>query len=189
MKIRTSYVSNSSSSSFLIICKNFSEFDKFKVFDGYETFKEDFDKSSEEEAINWLASEFYLYIMAWDVTHKGNSSMAEIYADVLSSSKLISLLYSTELPAEAREIFIHTTNELSLMHCKNSDTSEYISNLDCRAFGKAFLEAFKSAGYTLKALEYCDHDETEAYMEHNFMPFLQLNPESKLQQVYCRNEH
>lgn len=49
MKIRHGYVSNSSSSSFLILYNNENEFDKFKSFEGYYTFIKDLKKEQKKD--------------------------------------------------------------------------------------------------------------------------------------------
>ena len=54
MKIRTNYVSNSSSSSFLIIYNDINDFNKLEKFDCYKTFINDINESKEDESKNFI---------------------------------------------------------------------------------------------------------------------------------------
>lgn len=56
MKIRNGYVSNSSSSSFLIIFKNIFEFCDFHTFSHYKMFEDDLRNATEESGVNHLES-------------------------------------------------------------------------------------------------------------------------------------
>ena len=54
MKIRTSFISNSSSSSFLIIYKCINSFDKFKLFDCFERFKTDLINAKDNNGLEYI---------------------------------------------------------------------------------------------------------------------------------------
>lgn len=193
MKIRANYVSNSSSSSYLVLCRNFEEFNKFKVFEMYERFKEDFDNSKKEDVISWLRTELYSYFYYLHQVNKHESGhLNDLWQDALRSNNAMELVYLDNALAETQKIIHeHRKNMYDLIKSSTSEEVEeyYEESINYEAIAKTLYKELRNLGYTIASFEYCDHDDDESYMEHAFMPFLARNPEVQYQQVFTRNEH
>lgn len=193
MKVRTGFVSNSSSSSFLIVCKDFSEFDKFKCFIDYDVFKEDYNDSSEEDAKIWIETEFkdLFYNRIYVAKHK-NDSMYSFYSDMYNKNNIWDLMFSEADNAVDHGLCTSYMNKVSMYiwEDKVEEAEEFVRNdIDYGQLTDILMRQLKERGFTLRAVSYEDHSEVGSYMEHQFMPFLSYNPESEYKQVYRRNEH
>lgn len=196
MKVRTGFVSNSSSSSFLIVCKDFKEFDKFKVFTDYAVFAEDYNDSSEEDARRWIETEFQdlFYACIYAAKHK-NDSMHSSYFNMYNKNNIVNLVDLAYVAADrvvGQELFTSYMNKVSkyIWEDKVEEAERFVSqDIDYCQLADILMKQLKERGFTLRALTYEDHSEVGAFMEHHFMPFLSYNPESEYKQVYRRNEH
>lgn len=194
MKVRTGFVSNSSSSSFLIVCKDFSEFDKFKCFIDYDVFKEDYNDSSEEDAKIWIETEFkdYFYNLVYAAKHK-NDYMRSFYLDRHDDNNIVDLLFTeNKYYDQSNALFTSYMNKINgyIRDDKVEEAEAFVRNdVDYDQLTDALMKKHKDKGFTLRAVSYEDHSEVGSYMEHQFMPFLSYNPESEYKQVYRRNEH
>lgn len=193
MKIRSGFVSNSSSSSFLIVCKDFSEFDKFKCFIDYDVFKEDYDDSNEDDARLWIETEFkdLFYNRIYVAKHK-NDSMFNSYYNMYEKNNICNLVYLEADKEVDNKLFTSYMNKINgyIWDDKIEEAEEFVRNdVDYCKLADILMKQLKERGFTLRALTYEDHSEVGAYMEHHFMHFLSYNPESKYKQVYRRNEH
>lgn len=194
MKIRSGFVSNSSSSSFLIVCKDFSEFDKFKNFIDYEVFKEDYNNSSEEDARLWIETEFkdYFYNLIYAAKHK-NDSMHRFYLDMYDKNNIVDLLFIEDrYHDQSNDLFTSYMNKVNgyIIDDKVDEAERFVHNdIDYSQLTEVLMRKLKDKELMLRAVSYEDHSEVGSYMEHHFMPFLSHNPESNYKQVYRRSEH
>lgn len=85
MKIRQGFVSNSSSSSFLIAYKDTKDFDRFSSFKGFDIFKKDMEAAEEfdEEAVkaflvSKLKTYFYSLYTTWDEFGEEKENLNEL---------------------------------------------------------------------------------------------------------------
>lgn len=201
MKIRASYVSNSSSSSYLIICKSFEEFDKFKVFKGYDTFMKDLQKSRERSALDWIAAEiralFYCRFRA--ACAPATMTSSNIYDTYIARNNTYELThYAIEYSDQPERCVKTQQAEIALGYIITSTDSneerkqkceDFIDSLNYEELAKEVLDSIKNKGYNLRSIRYEDDLELGYYMEHYFMPFLAQNPEAEKQQVFTRSEH
>ena len=196
MKIRAGFVSNSSSSSFLVVCKDFKEFDKFKVFTDYAVFAEDYNDSSEEDARLWIEIEFkdLFYHLIYAAKHK-NDSMHSFYSAMYNKNNIADLVDLAYVAADSAVDQEHFTSYMNKVHKyiwedKVEEEERFVSNyIDYCQLADILMKQLKERGFTLRALTYEDHSDVGSFMEHHFMPFLSYNPKSEYKQVYRRNEH
>jgi heme oxygenase len=205
MKIRTNYVSNSSSSSFLVICHN-KEYDfiKFKEFNGYDVFMKDIQVTNEKEAKEFIAS-FLMNHYYHEHMKYLKKKLPDINLDDLS---YIDYLFEISGIDDSKYWnIIQETNRIgSNFWIENEDNLEtnkilneirkyedsYYENKDnkCKIteIANEIFDNLKSKGVFVEFIRYEDDTKQGAYMEQGFMPFLNANPEKNYCIISC-SEH
>ena len=185
MKNRTNYVRNISSSSYLIIVRNFEEFDKFKVLNGYETFKEDFSKSTEEGALDWIAEEiaWLLYCLFRSYFEK-NEKERKRYDRAAGDSEVFVLTHYTKDSKCNKTREAQARLKMTCMTDCEAKCIDILESLDYKELAKEVLDDINNSGYTVRSLTYADNSDLGCYMAHDFMQFLARNPEAEKQQVF-----
>lgn len=209
MKIRSNYVSNSSSSSFVVIYKSIEDdFKKFDGFDGYYTFVKDLHYSKTENAekaiCDHLDNFYYLNYSQWLYNNferlerfERKISCCFDWLDFLfEKSKVDSGEYYDLIVEANRNGFEFWNKNKDKL---NSDNVSYIQYRESyydnsqvknkiEKIGKKIICGLKANGYRLDFVRYSDDSREGCYMETKFMPFLRCNPD-KQYEVIVQNEH
>ena len=188
MKIRNGYVSNSSSSSFLVIYKQESDFDKFKEFDGYQDFMDDL-YGEDSSGFDFIVSviDDYLYTMKSNfvnlITQQKNPNYFE---DIYARNIWIDLPY--DFKYEDKSIMRKVEKLRKSSQISVEELEKCYRGFNVEKDAKKFVDFLKEKGYKIKAMDYGDDTERGAFMEHRFMPFLAKSPEGNFE-IYIINNH
>ena len=207
MKIRNGFVSNSSSSSFLISYKDLEDFKKFEGFKGYDQFFQDLLNNENLELrckdhilesirmciwrmVDNVTNEFcpsnYSYI---DMNYNDLYDLLcvlNIKTNEIPSLKMISD-YRMNLVLHARDLpksygYSKTYNELEKYSVKIRPTDEDLLKLTNEIYN-----VLTSKGKASQ-ITYEDDSEFGDYMEHGFMPFISQNPERSYE-IHTMSQH
>lgn len=208
MKIRNGYVSNSSSSSFMIVYKNINDFIKLKMFDGYNTLINDIKNNNLNDFVTYISSMLYmgLYTVyeAYTKDELEPPIQWEIY-DLFDMCKL-----SNESTNKLEQSYckkMHEINKLGF-EFKNKTANysikekydaihDYMQNFysndrkiknECKKIAEKIVKRLKMKNYKIAILRYEDHDSLGSYMEHQFMPFVKINPDRKYE-IWSSSNH
>ena len=193
MKMRNGYVSNSSSSSFLVVYDNLEDFAPFRLFEkGYNCLMHDIPSSTDEDVIgfieSFIANYFYGLKEVYEKELYTNDNSGNAHFDFNYSNQWNTFSYILNIPygilnekVIALELAADESMEaLNIAYEKIED--EGYRNEAEKIFG-ILKENFKMA-----AIEYEDHSDIGSYMEHDFMPFISHNPDGKFK-VFVQNNH
>jgi hypothetical protein len=196
MKIRNSFVSNSSSSSFVVIYKSDNDFIKFDRFKGYQEFINDLNNSNikdAEVAISEHLKEFY-YNTYFKFTHeeyyKNDSRMVFNFdwLDFLFEESKVddkewwNIIQETNLKGSefwmANKENLNANNpEYVKYHDGYWNDKETEAKMKIKDIAKQIVKGLKDNGYNLGWMRYHDDTNEGYYMETGFMPFIKCNPE------------
>lgn len=188
MKVRNGYVSNSSSSSFLVIYKDESDFDKFKSFNGFDEFISDLASSDKKEVFSFLNTEaqsvLYDFYDAFIKEMEGyNNHLMD-----LSRTTWNDLTYDFEYKDTILQKKIRVLKKGFEEGKSKEEMEELFYKQKTNREVKKLVEHVENKGWKLGVVEYEDDTKFGAYMETKFMPFLARNPEDDFY-VYIMNCH
>ena len=197
MKIRTNFVSNSSSSSFLVVVNDSKVLEKFSQFNGYDCLKKDMGNSTPKKVHDFLkrllfeglADEAYDYYCACIDENNGGryeNSLANLMefvggdAEEKYEALVMDIMNKVKKAAEANEGKKRSwwfTDMVNIVH-GHDDALEEIASLISKQFDQS----------KVSVVGYEDHSDEGCYMEHYFMPFVMRVPEKGLK-VFRLDEH
>lgn len=215
MLIRNGWVSNSSTSSFVVIYDDAHQFDKLATFDGYRTFLEDLNKAIDPERPVWvLAAELGAAVYETKESYiSGRYRAPDYVVDELLED------YNVD-DTEYRELFSKVCKKArELDEANPEDKREYEHQLNgwfyrdfgkevysvCEDLAKRLVEAIRKSGKKITAITYGNDDCKDywerftepqndldtvngAYMEGEFVPWVASMPNRKYT-VIIHREH
>lgn len=167
MKVRKGFVSNSSSSSFLVCYKSDEDLKRFLPFNGAKEFLNDIKECSDKKALELLKDclEDSRTYLEWD-RNAGKEGFCSNYFEASPAKKLF---YSD----------LMSTADFCLLYGDSSEAKES----DYSRVAKHILKTLKKKYSEIRFVEYgndISDREIEYYMEFDFMNFLASDPEKKI---------
>lgn len=190
MKQRGGFVSNSSSSSFLLCYNDKSDFDVLKNYEGYETFMDDLAPGNEQAIVEFLHDqcESDLYSYRWYVESKNRGSISFVFHRD-ASLELSEMCEKLGCQSEEINNVIKEGTDLIEKDCENLDY-DGISKIATK-FAKLVYDGIKGKWKNLGIVGYSDNDgDFHGYMEHEFMSGIVPSHESSSNyKIVIKNEH
>jgi hypothetical protein len=211
MKIRTGYVSNSSSSSFLVVYHEITDFVRFSLFDYFSRFISDVQKSEEKHVI------MYMEYAIREFLHSKYNGLEHIYTDYehFHSSDIDSWIDLVVQYEYRDDIVDSIVNKMSKMLKDAKADNECIESTEHPIWDKVyhviydsedlikeeatkFVQYLKDKGYKLAVVIYgsdvaSDDDvynyDLHCYLESGLLPMMEKNPDADKFGVYSQSHH
>ena len=185
MKIRTNYVSNSSSSSFLVAYNDISAFDSIKKYKGYKEFISDVEGEAcddESKVKDFFVNKYHeiLDSYMWNVRDRNILWKKESPTDEF---KALCRKFGCEDDEDVQDAYIEGVQNVELnaeAYCTGAyydyDEFEPLAT----KFADLLYEKMKQKFKNVSSFSYSDNDgDFYAYMEHDFMQALASDDDDK----------
>lgn len=194
MKMRNGYVSNSSSSSFLVVYDNLEDFAPFRLFEkGYNRFMEDVVKSTSDEVIGYikmlLDDYFYHLKEIYERELFNNGKDYDERFEFSYNNQFNTFMCNFNIPLPKTIDKYEKSLEAAADESQEALEQAYekITDKELTTAAKIIYECLQ-AKHKTAFIEYEDHTDIGSYMEHDFMPFMRHNPDNKFS-VFIQNNH
>lgn len=211
MKIRSGYVSNSSSSSFLVVYHDISNFIKFSLFDYFSRFLSDVQKSDEEMVLNYIKYAIVEFLHSrYDGIEHSFTDFEHFYStdrdnwvdmvieyeyqDTIVDSIVNKMIDMVKTASEEGEVIESTEHPIwNKVYHVIHESSDLITEEATK-----FMTHLKDKGHKIAVVIYgsdvaSDDDvynsELHSYLETKLLPMMTCNPDEDKFRVYSQSHH
>lgn len=208
MKIRSGYVSNSSSSSFLVVYHDISNFIKFSLFDYFSRFLSDVQKSEEEHVIKYMEYAIVEFL------HSRYNELEHSFTDFehfysTDRDNWVDMVIEYEYRDDIVDSIVNKMIDMVKTASEDIESTEHpiwkkvyhviheSSDLITEEATK-FMTHLKDNGYKIAVVIYGSdvasddnvyNSELHSYLETKLLPMMTCNPDEDKFRVYSQSHH
>ena len=207
MKIRTGFVSNSSSSSFLVIYRDIDDFNRFSGFVELPSLVHDLSTSTVDKVFGFVKElilrdgydSYYKYTSNYEDVHSTTSDFWEIqelvqlsgaddskYCEWRGKISTAGFAFYREHDV-ANATYVYDKDWYRAYDAAWSDTISKDLDVIASELARDIVDRLSAGGYAAACVEYEDHDDYGCYMEHDFMPMIAADADHKISVITINN--
>ena len=207
MKIRTGFVSNSSSSSFLVIYRSIEDFNRFSGFVELPNLIRDLSTSTAEKVFGFVKGlicsdgydSYYKYTSNYRDVHELTPTFCQLQELVLLSGaddskycewrgKINTAGFTFYREHDVANVtYVYDKDWYRAYDAAWLDTISKELDVIASALARDIVDRLAAGGYTTACVEYEDHDDYGCYMEHDFMPMIAADADHKISVITINN--